>query len=321
MNSKPLVSIIIPSFNQSRFIEETLESVISQDYPNIELIVIDGGSTDGSVEIIKRYADKIDYWESEKDRGQSHAINKGYEKSTGQIVNWLCSDDVLFPGVVTKIVDAFEQNPEACGVFGSAVFTNANSEVIAPLPVSYGGFNELLRFWGFKSDLNQPSCYFRRSLIEKAGYYLNEDYHHAMDYDFWCRSLKGQVLIDLGIPIATFRRHEEAKTTSSDTYLDEKLVISRRYWGSPWLPRYWVLRSSVFFALRVRNSRKAWEAACSNRSRGQRIAALGELLWCVILDPSRFGDRHWYGMAASLLLGDRLYRVVNPKPGSSRSSV
>ena len=313
MPAEPLVSIIIPSYNQARFLRETLESVFSQDYPHIEVIVVDGGSTDGSVEIIREYADRLAYWESEKDRGQSHAINKGYAKSTGEIVNWLCSDDVLFPGVIRKIVDAFVANPGAIGVFGSAVFTNERSEVIAPLPVSYGGFHELLRFWGFRADLNQPSLYFRRTAIERSGYYLNEDYHHAMDYDFWCRVLGGETLVDLGIPVATFRRHESAKTTASDRYLDEKLVISMRYWGSKWKPRFWILRIDAFLHLRVRNAGKAWERACEARQEGDRLGAAGWLVKQFLLRPGCVMSRNWLAMAASVLLGPRLYRLLHPE--------
>src|SRR5580658_2018681 len=116
------ISIITPSYNQGQFLEETMLSVFNQGYPNLEYIVIDGGSTDNSVEIIKKYENRLTYWESQKDRGQTHAINKGFEKSTGEIIAWLNSDDVYCENALFIIADFFEKNIEANIVVGNGLF-------------------------------------------------------------------------------------------------------------------------------------------------------------------------------------------------------
>src|SRR5690606_28750520 len=124
MSNLPKISIITPSYNQSNFLEETILSVINQNYPNLEFFVIDGGSTDHSVEIIKQYENKIDFWVSEKDNGQSHAINKGFKRATGTIITWLNSDDVLTPGILHKIAEKFSQLPDDVGLIygGTTLF-------------------------------------------------------------------------------------------------------------------------------------------------------------------------------------------------------
>ena len=117
MPDKPKVSIITPSFNQARFLEQTMRSVLEQDYPNIEYIVIDGGSSDGSLEIIQKYADRLAYWQSQKDKGQTDAINQGFARANGEILAWLNSDDILYPGAVTAAVKQLLEHPEVGMVY------------------------------------------------------------------------------------------------------------------------------------------------------------------------------------------------------------
>ncbi len=124
-SSLPRVSIVTPSFNQAAFLEETIQSVLSQDYPNLEYIIIDGGSTDGSVEIIKKYADKLAYWVSEKDTGQADAINKGLIRVTGEIVAWLNSDDIYLPGTIRAAVEALQAHPDCGLVYGDVLSVDA----------------------------------------------------------------------------------------------------------------------------------------------------------------------------------------------------
>ncbi|WP_322508462.1 glycosyltransferase family 2 protein, partial [Anaerolinea sp.] len=125
-----LVNIVTPSFNQARFLEETMLSVLHQDYPHIEYIVVDGGSTDGSVDIIRRYADRLAWWVSEPDRGQTDAINKGFAHAHGEILAWLNSDDTYQPGAVRAAVEALEKHPEAAMVYGDAHYIDENGRVI-----------------------------------------------------------------------------------------------------------------------------------------------------------------------------------------------
>ena len=132
---KPLVSIITPSYNQVRYLEDTIQSVLQQDYPNIEYIIVDGGSTDGSLEVIERYKDKLAWWVSEPDQGQADAINKGFRKATGEIIAWLNSDDLYLPGTISSAVEVFQNNPKAGVIYG-----NALSAVAVGLPSCFFGW-------------------------------------------------------------------------------------------------------------------------------------------------------------------------------------
>ena len=130
MTSLPLVSIITPSFNQAQYLEQTIQSVLSQDYPNIEYIIMDGGSTDGSVDIIKKYQDKIKYWVSEQDAGQTEAINKGFAKAQGEILAWINSDDSYNPNAVSEAVKYLIENPNVAMVYADCNFIDENGNVI-----------------------------------------------------------------------------------------------------------------------------------------------------------------------------------------------
>jgi glycosyltransferase involved in cell wall biosynthesis len=182
MISQPLVSIITPSFNQAAFLEQTLLSVLNQDYPNIEYWVIDGGSTDNSLEIIKKYAPRLAGWVSEKDRGQADGVNKGFAKATGEIIGWLNSDDLYYPGAVADAVEAFRQHPDA-----SFVFTDVESID------EHGNAFNLMRYGDWKlADLmtfkiiGQPGVFMRREVLEQAGY-LDLDYNYLLDVHLWLR--------------------------------------------------------------------------------------------------------------------------------------
>ena len=141
-NALPKVSIVTPSFNQASFLEQTLRSVLEQDYPNLEYIVIDGGSTDGSVEIINKYADQLAYWQSQPDQGQTDAINQGFAHATGEILAWLNSDDLLLPGAVSAAVRALEEHPEAAMVYGDALLINAQGKTIGKFPAAQTDYRD-----------------------------------------------------------------------------------------------------------------------------------------------------------------------------------
>lgn len=134
MNEEPLVSIVTPSYNQAQYLEDTIQSVLTQDYPRIEYIVIDGGSTDGSLEIIKKYADRISYWVSEKDKGQTDALNKGFAASHGSILAWLNSDDTYRPGAIRAAVEYLSRHPQVGMVYGDLDFIDENGKVVGKFP-------------------------------------------------------------------------------------------------------------------------------------------------------------------------------------------
>lgn len=181
--SLPLVTVVTPSYNQGRFIEETILSVLGQDYPNIEYLVIDGGSTDNTLDILSKYEDSL-CWVSEPDRGQSHAINKGFKRAQGEILCWLNSDDFFEPGAITAAVDKFIQDTDVMMVYGEGNLVNENGELISIFP-----YTRSFDLWALTYQLDyilQPSTFFRKVALQQVDY-LNEDLHWCMDWDLWIR--------------------------------------------------------------------------------------------------------------------------------------
>jgi len=180
----PKISIVTPSYNQGRFLEETIRSVLLQDYPNLEYVIIDGGSKDNSVEIIKKYATWLDYWVSERDLGQSHAINKGWVRQSGALFGWLNSDDTLLPGALAGAALLMWGNP-TCGLFyGLSRLIGEHGEVLRS---RHGGdFCLLEALRSSKNILAQPSTFISRKALDKVGG-LDESMEMSMDYDLWVR--------------------------------------------------------------------------------------------------------------------------------------
>jgi glycosyltransferase involved in cell wall biosynthesis len=209
----PLVSIVTPSFNQARFLERTMRSVLDQDYPRIEYIVMDGGSTDGSAGIIQRYDDQLAVWRSERDRGQTDAINKGFALAKGEILAWLNSDDVLQPGAVSAAVAAFQTHPEASVVYADATFIDENDRVIGNFPARQTSYRLLRQGY---VHIPQQAAFFRADLWRKVGP-LDPSFYFAMDYDLWVRLAKEAPVVYLpGSVWASFRLHGDAKTIAAD---------------------------------------------------------------------------------------------------------
>ncbi len=202
----PLVSIITPSYNQARFLEDTLQSVLRQNYPHLEYIVVDGGSTDGSAEIIKRYADHLAWWVSEPDKGQADAINKGFRRAAGEIVAWLNSDDLYLPNAITEAVEVFQAHPGAGMVFGDAVSSDAEGHLLNHLPAGNLQLINLLRF----QIITQPAVFMRRSLLEKVNY-LDPSYHFFLDHHLWIRMAREAEIVHQERTWAVSRYHADAK--------------------------------------------------------------------------------------------------------------
>jgi GT2 family glycosyltransferase len=207
----PRITVITPSFNQADFIEETLRSVLLQGYPALEYLVIDGGSSDGSVEMIRRYEPWLAFWESEPDRGQAHAINKGFARATGTILAWLNSDDTYLPGALATIASAFQRAPAARLVYGAAYFTDEAGRVVdryegRPLGPGWRRL-QYWKGWG----IPQPAVFFDRRLLAEHGG-LDESYHYALDYEWLIRVSRQAPFLCLSEPLATYRMWAGSKT-------------------------------------------------------------------------------------------------------------
>jgi glycosyltransferase involved in cell wall biosynthesis len=182
MPIQPLVSIITPSYNQAAFLEQTIQSVLDQDYPNLEYIIVDGASNDGSQEIIKKYASRIAWWVSEPDHGQADAINKGFARASGQIAAWLNSDDYYLPGAIAAAVAALNAAPEMGLVYGDVLAVDQVGQKINTLRYKDWELTDLMRF----NIIGQPAVFFRKELFEKAGR-LDTRYHCMLDHQLWLR--------------------------------------------------------------------------------------------------------------------------------------
>ena len=207
--NQPLISVITPSYNQAEFLEENILSVKNQDYPNIEHIIIDGGSKDGSLEIIEKYANDLT-WISEPDDGQSHAINKGFKMARGEIIGWINSDDYYLPGAVSRAIDVLAANPGVDLVYGycAKVDENSNQTGLFKSPE----FDRDLLFSN-PNVIYQPAVFFRKSLLDKAGL-LDESLHYAMDFDLWVRMAKVSDFKLISDTLAAFRFSSGCKSVA-----------------------------------------------------------------------------------------------------------
>ncbi len=253
------ISVVTPALNQEQFIERTIQSVLTQNYPLLEYLIIDGGSIDGTLDILKRYEAELT-WISEADRGQAEAINKGFKKASGDIVCWLNADDELMPRALPVVAAYFGQHPEAMLVYGEA-------EAIDEAGRSYGrrgnvkptNFDDLVSQGDF---IVQPATFWRASLLAEVGL-LDETLRYCLDYDYWLRVAQKYSLHYLAVPLARERFHTHAKTTQATLRrIQEIEAVARRY-GNPKIPRrFRAEQTAVYLAEALRQARAAhWSEA------------------------------------------------------------
>lgn len=226
--SWPKISIVTPSFNQGVYLEKTIRSVLLQGYPNLEYLIIDGGSSDQSVDVIRKYESWVDFWVSEEDRGQSHAINKGLEKSSGELMGWLNSDDYYLPGALFKVAMAYLEDPSVGAIYGQGHIVDG-SGAIEYTPKLACVTRESLFGWCFGNDFMQPSCLFTRKAWETSGP-IDESLNFALDVEYWIRiagKFKFKAIEDV---LSISLSHPLAKTTSMrDRSHAELAVVCMRY--------------------------------------------------------------------------------------------
>jgi len=226
----PLVSIVTPSFNQAPFLETTIQSVLGQDYPNLEYILVDGGSGDGSVEIIKKYADRLAWWVSEPDKGQTDAINNGFARARGQVLAWLNSDDTYVPGAVSAAVAFLQTHPDVGLVYGDANFIDEQGRIIGRFPAAQTDYRRLRRGY---VHIPQQAAFFRADLWREVGP-LDPSFYFAMDYDLWVRLAARAEIRYVPHVWANFRLHPHGKTIAADDRCwPEMLRVHYRDGGSP----------------------------------------------------------------------------------------
>ncbi|MGA9533833.1 MAG: glycosyltransferase family 2 protein [Anaerolineales bacterium] len=212
----PLVSIITPSFNQAEYLRDTIESVLTQRYPNVEYIIVDGGSTDGSVDLIRSYEDRLAGWMSEPDLGQTDAINKGFARASGEILAWLNSDDIYYPGAIEGAVDYLSHHRQIGMVYGNAYYIDEAGDRIGRYPAGETDY------WGLRRGVNtipQQSMFIRSKLWRMIGP-LDPTFYYAMDYDLWVRIAELTPIAFQDSYWAGFRLHSSSKS----------LMEARRCW-------------------------------------------------------------------------------------------
>jgi glycosyltransferase involved in cell wall biosynthesis len=242
-----LVSIVTPSYNQVQFLEDTMRSVLEQDYPNLEYWVMDGGSTDGSRELIAKYAGQLGGWVSEKDKGQADGINKGFQRSRGEIVAWLNSDDRYLPGAVSRAVTLFEQHPQAAFVFSDVESIDENGKSFNLMHYGHWKLAELMQF----NIIGQPGVFMNRAVLEKAGL-LDLSYHYLLDHELWLRmAVIADPVYAAGQVWAQARIHGKAKNVAdAEKFGPEAFRLAK-----------WLGSDERFYPQNAHYHRKIWAGA------------------------------------------------------------
>ena len=285
----PKISIVTPSYNQGRYLEQTIVSVLSQDYERVEYIIIDGGSSDESVDIIRRHESCLSYWISESDRGQTHAINKGLERATGDLVAYINSDDFYLPGAFTAAAEHFRRRPDCEWVCGDVIFFGDGQATIRPkvvLPRSPAAWLTRRHF------APQPGMFWRRELLRDG---FDERFRYCFDFEMFLRLVfTGHRCEHLPSAVASFRLHEASKTVAeASSFEDEVMWMSREYFDrAAWSARRACLAAHHF--------RKSYDASLA----GDVRASARHLARAVWKQPGAVADRWFWGCLRQLLKGE-----------------
>jgi glycosyltransferase involved in cell wall biosynthesis len=308
----PLVTIVTPSYNQGRFIRATIESVLKQDYPRIEYLIMDGGSSDDTADVVREYSSRLT-WISEKDRGQSHAINKGFSMARGEIVAWLNSDDTILPGAVWEAVRAFERSPEAGVVYGEGYQIDMDGQIKSRFPAT-APFN-LWKLIYLSDYILQQTVFFRKAVLDEVGY-LDETLHWGMDWDILIRIGKRYPLEYIPTFMGCLREYKEAKTAAGGTKRFQELArIMRRHGRLRYPPGYFTYGLDTYVRTWCDQIEKLTPSSLSRPSQWFR-ARLVSLSYSVI---------GWIALEAQGLYSDgwaatKVYYMLPPGNGKLRLS-
>jgi glycosyltransferase involved in cell wall biosynthesis len=295
MSLRPRITVVTPAFNQASYLEQTISSVLNQNYPDVEYIVIDGGSVDGSVEIIKKFQDGIAYWVSEKDRGQAHAINKGLERATGDIIAYLNSDDYYLEGTLERVAEHFASHPEVDLIHGRCRIVDEHGAKVGERTGSITHYEEIIDPWDVwwkERNFVQPEVFWTRRIMDRVGL-MREDLFWVLDYDYWVRILRaGGAVGFVDCELAAFRLHENQKSTQPALTANELLSVVRPYIFGADLSIGWPKRSElkgkwVFDAM----FREA--ADFSLQQKEGRYRRWLRLLWLSLHHPELLAARHF----------------------------
>jgi glycosyltransferase involved in cell wall biosynthesis len=306
----PLVTIVTPSYNQANYLEHSIRSVLAQDYPNIEYLVIDGASKDGSVDIIQDYADRLAGWVSEPDQGQAEAIAKGFARANGEILAWLNSDDLYLPGAVRAAVRALQEKPEAGLVYGNAITIDAQGRPLNRLDFTPYDLVDLMSF----QIICQPSVFLRRQAYEQSGG-IDPTYHFMLDHHLWVRIARIAPVIHAPQTWSAARYHPAAKNASQAAGFSREILQALR----------WMESNPQFMTLAAENRRKILGGAYRLHARylldgGQPGPALLSYARALFYRPG-YAFQHWPRMlyaAASLVGLERAARRMADRRGIPR---
>jgi len=243
----PKISIITPSYNQAEFLERTIRSVLDQNYPNLEYIVIDGGSSDGSVDIIRKYADRLAYWVSESDSGQTDAINKGLRRATGEWLAWQNSDDIYYPGAFFSMAAAVEGHADIDLAIGNINLINRDDKVLRDIRYVTPSYGALL---AEGMVLTNQAAFWRRSVHTEIGW-LSDNLHYAFDYDWFLRLTKNRSGLHVAKFWAGYRLHEATKTSlqTKKFQVENEYILREHPKMTLWVRQLYKLRRFMLLLL------------------------------------------------------------------------
>jgi glycosyltransferase involved in cell wall biosynthesis len=303
----PSISIITPSYNQASYLEQAIRSVLAQDSSDLEYIVVDGGSTDRSLEIINRYADRLSWWVSEPDDGQGDAINKGLLRAKGDYVAWLNSDDLYLPGAVNAALDVLEANPNLGMVFADAITIDPSGKPLNRLTFGDWGLVELMSF----RIICQPAVFMRRSVIEEAGY-IDSSYHFMLDHQLWIRIARTSQIQHVKQSWAAARHHPSAKNVAQASAFSKEILRILEWMDkqSDLAPIFKSYNKQINAGAQRLNARYLLDG-------GQPKEALQAYWKALTLDPG-YTIHHWHRMLYALLsilgagdIANSYYRIAS----------